>query len=170
MANLILHVRKTPTTAAARWRDTGGDHLFTGTSVASGDGRQGAQHDFGVITTAIEREYEWRAWTQLVATPGLGELIYIYWKTSDGTHPDNDHGTGDIDVLAADIDKLRNLTLLGAIEVDEAAANIEFVAQGRLLQNQRYGQPVFWNASAAAMTATASEHGFDLTAVASEVQ
>ena len=162
MANKILHVRETDVT----WRNTGGSELLTLTSVGSGAGRQGARHDF--TTGSIARTYEWSAFLQLVATPTLGELIYIYWKFSNGTQAGNDDGTGDIVVSA--IDKLRNLQLIGAIEIDQAAANIEMTASGILTLNSRYGHPVFWNAAAVALTATATEHGFTLTPIVPEVQ
>lgn len=160
--NKILHVRETDVT----WRDTGGTELLTLTSVASGAGRQGARHDF--TTGSIAREYEWSAYVQFATTPVLGELVYVYWKFSNGNEAGNDDGTGDIAVSA--IDKLRNLQLLGAIEVDEAAADIEMTASGILTLNSRYGHPAFWVAAADNLTATASEHGFTLTPIVPEIE
>lgn len=163
MANKILNVRETDIT----WRDTGGTELLTMTSVASGDGRQGARHDF--TTGSIAREYEWSAYVQFATTPVPGELIYVYWKWGNGSQAGNDHGTGDIDVLAADIDKLRNLELLGAIEVDEGTADIEMTANGIITLKSRYGHPTLWNATADALTSTAAEHGFTLTPIVPEI-
>ncbi len=162
MANKILNVRE----AGITWRNTGGSELLTLTSIGSGAGRQGARHDFTV--SSIAREYEWSAFVQFATAPVLGELVYVYWKFSNGTQAGNDDGTGDIAVSA--IDKLRNLPLLGAIEVDEAVADIEMTASGILTLNSRYGHPVFWNATADALTATAAEHGFTLTPIVPEVQ
>ena len=162
--NKIPHVRETQIT----WRNTGGTRVLDMTSIASGEARQGARHDF--TTGSIARLYEWSAFTQLVATPTLGELIYVFWKWGDGSQAANDHGTGDIDYLAADIDKLRNLEQLGAIEVDQAAANIEFTANGILRLKSRYGHPVLHVDTAVATTSDATEHGFTLTPIVPEIE
>lgn len=135
-------------------------------AIANGAGRQGALHDFG--TAAIGRRFAWRFYTQCQATPTLGNLIRLYWKSSEGSHPDNDDGTGDAAVSAED--KLRNLLYIGACVVDEAAANIEFTKSGSFFLPHRYGAPVLWNASAATLTTDEAEHGFILTPVVDEIQ
>ena len=53
----------------------------------------------------------------------------MYLKTSDGSHPDNDDGTGDIALSAAD--KLRNIRQLGAIVIDTDVIAREVVAPGQ---------------------------------------
>lgn len=162
MANLVYVNEE----AAITWRSSGGTNLMTNTSVASGAGRQGAQHDFGVAARA--RTYSWRAFVQFVATPTVGDVVRVYIKTSDLTNPDNDDGTGDIAVSAED--KLRNLQYIGSIVVDQGAADIVTVASGTIDINARAVMPVFWNATAVALTATALEHGFDLVPVPDEIQ
>ncbi len=152
--------------AAITWRDTGGTHLLTLTSVGAGAGRQGAQHEFG--TDARARRYNWRAFVQFATTPVLGETVDIYAKTGDGTHFDNDDGTGDIALSAED--KLRNLTLIGSIVVDEATADLEMSASGSIEIDAEKFMPVIFNNTADALTSTASEHGFDLVPVPDEVQ
>lgn len=141
-------------------------NTFEVDAIATASGRQGALHDFG--TGARSRRFAWRAWVQCQATPTLGALIRVYLKTSDGSHPDNDDGTGDAAVSAED--KLRNLHYIGAIVVDEAAANVEFAASGDVEISARYVAPVFWNASGATLTTDEAEHGFQLTPVPDEVQ
>lgn len=162
MANLIYVNEAT----AITWLDTGGTAVLTLTSVAAGAGRQGALHDLGVA--ARSREYAWRAYLQMATTPVVGEIIDIYLKFSDGTHPDNDDGTGDLDVSAED--KLRNLHWIGKIVIDEAVANLEFTGSGVIEVDHRYVAPVFFNRTADALTSTAAEHGFIMTPVPSEVQ
>ena len=151
--------------AAVTWRASGGSELFTPTSLASSAGRQGALHDFG--TTAHSRLYDWRAFIKPGATRVVGEVIDVYLKTSDGTNPDNDDGTGDIAVSAQD--KLRNLHYLGSIQIDENAA-VTMVASGRLDLNARWAGPVFWNATANGLSATAADFGFDMTPVPDQIQ
>lgn len=135
-------------------------------SIANNAGRAGALHDFGAA--AVGRRFAWRFYTQCQATPTVGTLIHLYWRSSDGSHPDNDDGTGDVAVSASD--KLRNLLRLRACVVDEAAANIEFVASGWLYLPHRYGGPVLWNTSGASLTTDEAEHGFILTPWTDELQ
>lgn len=144
---------------ALQWLSSTGDAVITLTSLAAGAGRQGALRDFGA--TAHARDYAWRAWVLFATAPVVGETIDIYWKSSDGTHPDNDDGTGDAAVSAED--KLKNLTYIGSIVVDEASATPEFAGSGNVEIMHRHGSPVFWNASADALSATALDHGFKLT-------
>lgn len=146
--------------------EVGDDEAWTTESVADGAGRQGAHHDFG--TTARAAEYRYRFHTQAVATPTLRDICELKWKTSDGTHHDNDDGTGDIAVSAKD--KLRNLLALKPAIVDEAAANIEYVSRGRLVHVDRYGAPVVFNEMGSAITADAAETKFHLTPIPPEIQ
>lgn len=163
MANLIYMQPET----TLEWRNTGGDAVLTLTSLAASAGRQGAMHDFGA-TTARSRVYHWRFFCQFATTPVVGECVYIYAKTGDGTHFDNDDGTGDAAVSAED--KLKNLDLIGVLVVDEAAADTEMCCSGTIEIDAREFAPVIWNDTADAFTATASEHGFDLVPVPDEVQ
>lgn len=164
MANLIYQ----PLQTAVTWKPATQSPTETWEvdAIANAAGRQGALHDF--TTGSVARRFSWRAYTQCQATPTLGALIRMYWKSSDGSHPDNDDGTGDAAVSAED--KLRNLQYLGSIVVDEAAANIEFTKSGWLWMPQRYGAPVLWNASGATLTTDEAEHGFILTPWPDEVQ
>ena len=146
---------------AIEWKNTGGDELLTLTSVAAGAGRQGALHDFG--TAARSPEFAWRAYVKFATTPVVGERVKIYWKTSDGTNPDNDDGTGDIALSAED--KLKNLLYLGAIVVDQASTAPVFVASGDVYLPHRHGAPVFFNDTADGLSSTATDGGFSLTPV-----
>ena len=146
---------------AITWKNTGGTELLTLTSVAAGAGRQGALHDFG--TVARSPEFAWRAYVKFATSPVVGERVKIYWKSSDGTSPDNDDGTGDIALSAKD--KIKNLTYLGTIVVDEISTTALMVASGDVYLPHRHGGPVFFNDSADALSSTATDHGFSLTPV-----
>lgn len=163
MANLIYVKPGTIIT----WRDTGGTNALTLTSLVAGAGRQGALHDFGA-TTARARWFFWRFWMKFATTPVVNEGIRIFEKTGDGTHRDNDDGTGDIAVSS--IDKLKNLRRLGTLIVDEASATPEFSVSGLVRIDAREWCPVIWNATADDFSATAADHGFDLTPVPDEIQ
>ncbi len=161
MANKIY---QTPETAIT-WLASGGTNAFTPTSLGAGAGRQGAYHDLG--TSARPTRYAWRAWLKPGATRVVGQIIELYIVTSDGTHPDNDDGTGDIAVSAAD--KLRNLQRIGEIQIDENAA-VEMVASGEITLAHRHVAPVWWNTTANTLSATAGDFGFSLTPIPYEVQ
>ena len=158
------------------WRDTGSSptELFTNTSLGFGAGRQGARHDFGVITNAREHLFDWWAFVKFGTAPALDETIDVYWKGyhQAGVHSMNDDGNGDAALSAED--KLKNLIYLGSIVVDEASATPEF-ANGNhgdpVWLPHRFGMPVFWNASAADnLSATAADHGFILTPTVPQAQ
>jgi len=159
---LVYVNEETPIT----WLSSGGTELITLTSVAATAGRQGALRDFGVAARPLE--HFWRAFVVFATAPVVAESIDIYWKTSDGTNPDNDDGTGDIAVSS--VDKLRNLQYLGSIIVDEASATPVFVASGKFDISARHGGPVFWNATADALSSTALDHGFSITPIPMEIQ
>lgn len=161
MANKIYQLLET----AITWLSTGGTETFTPTSLGAAAGRQGAHHDF--TTASVGRRFAWRAWLKPGGTRVVGEIVEVYLKTSDGTRHDNDDGTGDLAVSAAD--KLRNLQLLGVIQIDENAA-VEMVASGVVTLLHRYGAPVFWNRTANSLSTTASDFGFSMTPVPDEVQ
>ena len=163
MPNLVYNQPETTLT----WRASGGTNVLTLTSLASGAGRQGALDDFGA-TTARSRLYEWRFFCKFATTPVVGEVIRIYLKTGDGTHRDNDDGTGDAAVSAED--KLKNLALIGVLVVDEASTTPEFSASGVVEVSAREVAPVIWNATADALSSTAGDHGFDLLPVPDEIQ
>ena len=162
MANLIYQ----NDAAALTGQDSGGSYAMTLNNLAAGAGRQGAVHDFDVAARAAR--FAWRAWFQAATTPVVGEAVEVYLKTSDGTVPDNDDGTGDIAVSAEN--KLRNLLLIGRIEVDEAAIGVKFARSGEVWLPQRYVMPVFWNATADNLVATNNLSGFTLTPVPLEIQ
>lgn len=165
MANKIYNHPET----AITWRASGGDLVLTLTSLGTSAGRQGAAKDFG-STTARSRRFVWRAFVKLASspTPTVGDVIDIYVKTGDGTHRDNDDGTGDL--ALSHVDKLNNLRWIGAIIIDEASATPEFSASGVIEVDAQEFFPVIYNGTNNALSSTAGDHGFDLKPVPPEVQ
>ena len=151
---------------AITFKNTGGTVAFTPTSLATVSGHQSAQHDFG--TAARAYQFNWRAYVKFGTDPVVGETVDIYIKTSDGTHIDNDDGTTDIAVSAED--KLKNLTYIGSISVDEISQTVEMVASGSVNLTHRYMQVVFWNATADSLSSTAADNGFILEPVVAQGQ
>jgi hypothetical protein len=161
MANKVYQ----PLETAITWLSSGGSAAFNITSLGSLAGHQGAHYDFG--TASIGRRFAYRAWTVPGASRTVGEQVLVYLKTSDGTSPDNDDGTGDIALSASD--KLSNLMPLRPIVIDENAA-VRMVSSGIIEIFHRYAAPVFFNATSFTLTATATDNGFSLTPVPDEIQ
>lgn len=119
-------------------------------AIANAAGRQSAFHDRGDLTTARPERYRYRfvmaGWQ---ATPTVGNVLELRIKTSDGTTPDNDDGTGDAAVSAED--KLKNLGFVGEIVCDEAAANIPAATEGIIYLTERYVGFVLWNRGGSAL-------------------
>lgn len=162
MTQLIYQLPESGTT----WTDTTGDLAMALNNLAAGAGRQGAVLDRGAGAKAMW--YRWRAWYPAATTPVVGEVARCYIKTSDGSHPDNDDGTGDIAVSSED--KLKGLTFIGSMIVDEAATSVEFVGHGSLFIPWRYIMPVIWNATADNFEATNNLAGFSLEPLPNQVQ
>lgn len=164
MANPVYQKAGTSVT----WTDTTGDLGMTLNDLTTGTGQQGAQKDWGVLSTARPTTYHFRAVFQQ-ETPGVpGEQIELYWKSGDGTNYDNDDGTGDIAVSAED--KLKNLKQLGVAQVDQAAANINISIEGYFVDFNRYGMPVVWNRTADNLDAANNISKIVVTPIYDEVQ
>jgi len=161
MANKVYQHDET----AITWK-SGGTYMITCTSLGAAAGRQGAVHDFG--TAARCRRYVWRAWMKPTTTCVLGQMVTIYWKTGDGTVYDNDIGTTDT-ATGLTVDKLRNLMVLGAIQIDHTNTADVMATSGEVELSSRYGMPTFWNGTANALSGTVGDFGFSLTPVPDEV-
>lgn len=170
MANLILQNQGT----IISWNATEASptHLIELEGLASGTGRQGATHDFGI--GAVASRYMWLAQVQFdtATVPVVGEEVRIYLKTApDGTNFDNDDGEGDIAVSAEN--KLRNLWFLGAIIVDEAVADVPMQISGGPIEiSAEKVAPIVWNATADTLDADAAtqDNFFMLIPVPPEIQ
>jgi len=162
VTNFILQNDDTPIT----WQDASGTLVITLNNLAAGTGRQGAIHDFGVA--ARSRYFAWRFFCQFETAPVVNETVDIYWKSSDGSKPDNDDGTGDAALSATD--KLNNLQLLGVLRVDEAATGVVMAVSGLMIAEQEQGMPVIFNNTADNLVATNNLNGFLITPIPDEIQ
>ena len=168
MPTKILRVRETTLHFVPAGATQAEDEIFETDNLASGNGVQSGQHSIGAA--AATREFAWRAFQQFQATPVVGDAFRYYVKTAgdSGVHPDNDDGTSAGAV--SDEDKLNNLQQIGAIVVDEANANIEMVASGRVWIDADSVQIVGFNGTTVATTTDEDENGFTLTPVVDEIQ
>ncbi len=165
MANAVYQKAGT----AIVWKDSGGDLVITLQNLAAGAARQGAQQDWGALSTARPTRYHWRFECSFETAPALNEQVSIYWKGGDGTNYDNDDGTGDAAVSATD--KLKNLKLIGILIADEAAADVTMSVSGYFENYDRYGMPVIYNQSAGDnLQNTANDASFTVTPIYDEIQ
>ncbi len=165
MANLVHQNEGTILT----WKDSGGTYVMTLDFLASGAGRQGARHDFGV--GARSPRFAWRLGVEFDSTtpPVVGDRLGIFAKTGSTDFMDNDDDdTGDAAVSAED--KLRNLSQIGSLYVDETAADVKMSKGGFIILPHRYFQPVVWNYTADSLDTTSNSSIFTLSPVPLEVQ
>lgn len=162
MVSKILIARETPTV----WSDTAGDLALTLNNLAAGAGRVGARLDLGAASTSFY--FSWRFTCQFETTPVVGEVVEIYFSTSDGTEEDGQVGVVDAALSAAD--KRLNLLPIGSLKVDVATVDIDFTVSGLGEIATRYVSPVIFNNTADNLQATNDTGEFTLTPIPSEVQ
>lgn len=162
MANKIY---ANPETAIA-FASSGGDVVFTPTSVANGAGRISAQWDRGAGSKPVR--YKWRAKTKAAAALTAGAILGIYLSTSNGTVQDGNLGT--VDAALSDINKLNNLQSVGGIVADSTVNGELQYASGIIEIYDRYVSVVWWNALGQALSGTAGDHTFTLTPIPDEIQ
>jgi len=152
------------------WKSSGGTHVFTGTSVANGAGRLGDRGDLGAQPNAAL--YRWFAETKIGAGLTVGSLVRVYlaWWNDEATPGDSDGAVGASDAAFATENNLRNLKHIGNIVVRSTTTTDIHTGSGLVMIPVRYVSPVWWNASGGALSATATDHEFHLTAVPPEIQ
>lgn len=165
MANKVLAIAET---AVVFGSEVGDDVAWSTENISNNAGRQSAHYNRGTLGTARAVRHKYRFYSQFQATPTVGNPLWLYEKTSDGTHHDNDDGTGDVAVSAED--KLRNLTPLRPIVVDEAAADVEMVSHGITYLYWQYVAYVLWNEAGSAITNDGAETKLVLTPMPDEIQ
>ena len=151
---------------AITFKASGGDVVFTNTSVANAAGRISAQWDRG--SGAKPARYVWRAHTKAGAALAVGNALEIYFATSDGTDVDGNQGTSDAAFSAAD--KRRNLQFVGLVVADSTSNGEVQIASGVVEIYTRYVSVVWWNGLGQTLSSTAGDHTFTLTPVPDEIQ
>jgi hypothetical protein len=137
--------------------------------VGNSAGRVAAQIDLG----AAPRPYlfRWSCECQWQATPSQGGVLELYIATA----PDNDSSQIDGDVGASDaalgdVDQRRNLTYIGGVVSENAAASEACVASGVFECYARYLSPVAYNAGGVALNATDANFVFRLQPIFGDPQ
>ena len=164
MPDKIYNVSET----AIQWLASGGDALFTATSLPVNNGVQGAH--FTLPATARSPFYAWRAWAKFGDVPVFKQYLDVMLKTSDGTHPDNNEPNTDHQFTSENA--LDSLDPIGSMVVTVQDSAVEVVGKGVLYIAPEITEvaPVFWNRTDDALSAVAGDHGFKLVPVPFEVQ
>jgi len=153
------------------WKSTGGDGLLTFTSVANAAGRVGQRVDLGALPRPTT--FRWYAESQFQASGlaiGLTCDVYLAWWNDDTLALGNTAGEPDGVVSASDsaissANALYNLHRLGSMTVDSTSGATTFAKSGEVWIPVRYVSPVWWNATGATASATATVFNFTLTPI-----
>lgn len=160
MANEILQKQGT----SVVWTSAGGDEIITLTSLASGDGRMGEEHDFSTpfpVRVRIMLEVDFNA------APTAGLTIDVYWSSSvDGTDYDGECSGAD-GAYNAEEDMARLYyvgSLVASNDTDPQMASWVFYLPAR------YGLPVISNQSGQALTNVGTDQIVTVTPLVDEIQ
>lgn len=140
------------------------DATWTVEGLANAAGRVSAQYDLG----AAPRPYifKWYCEVQFQATPTQGAVLELYKAAArDGSNTAIQADIGTSDAALGDVDMRRNLTFIGAVVSENAAASEKCVAYGVFEHFDRYISLVAYNASGASVNATAANFLFYLQPV-----
>lgn len=165
MSNDILQKDGT----AFTFKSTGGSALWTPTSLANGAGRLSTQLDLGASPRAYK--FQWRLVLKFVATPSVGFLVRPYLLEAGSaatTYQDGIIGLTDA-AIATEAISMYAGKLLGPCGIQTAGTAFQ-VWSGRCKIQSRYVSLMLWNASGAALSATATDHEFRLEPVNDQVQ
>lgn len=131
------------------------DATWTVEGLANSAGRVSAQLDLGVAPRPYL--YKWYVEVQFQATPTQGAVLELYKAAArDGANTAIQADIGTIDAALGDADMRRNLTYIGQVVSENAAASEKCVAYGVFEHYDRYLSLVAYNASGASVNATAA--------------
>ncbi len=148
---------------------TGSNVAWTMEGLANAAGRVSAQIDWGAVPRPYR--YHWSCEVQFQATPTQGAVLELYIATApdaDSTQIDGDIGA--TNAALGDVDMRRNLRAIGAVVSENAAASEICVASGYFVCYERYFSIVGYNASGAAINATADNFRFNIVPVYNQGQ
>jgi len=151
------------------WRASGGDAALTLTSLANNTGRKGVAFDFGsqftggVFTDIVRIEL----FCAFATAPTAGAAVRVFWASSrDNTNWDG--ALTNADEASSDLDVISQLHFVGALLVNDATTSQRSSWIFRL--PARYGFPLVYNAAGQAFSATAADHGINVTPLITQYQ
>jgi hypothetical protein len=159
MPNEILQKQDTSIT----W-STGTSQLINLGSLATGDGRAGAEYDFGAtFASRVRIELE----VDFASAPTAGNTVDVYWSSSDdGT--DYDGECAGTDEAYNSEDDMKRLHYVGSLVASNDTN--PHIQSWVFYLPARYGLPVVSNQSGQALTATGTDQIVTVTPLVDEVQ
>ena len=160
MANEILVKQDTDVV----WTSAGGDEVITLTSLATGDGREGDEHDFtATFSSRVRISLE----VDFNAAPTAGLTVDVYWSSShDGTDYDGECTGGDAAYNSED--DMKRLHYVGSLvasnDTDPHRQSWIFFLPAR------YGLPVISNQSGQVLTNVGTDQIVTVTPLIDEIQ
>ena len=145
------------------WTSAGGDEVITLTSLATGDGRMGEEHDFTATFPQLVRV---QLEVDFNAAPTAGLTMDVYWASSDdGTDYDGECTGSDAAYNSeADMKRLQWVgSLVASNDTDPQIASWLFFLPAR------YGLPVVSNQSGQALTATGTDQIVTVTPLVGDI-
>lgn len=141
--------------------EVGADYAFSVEALANAAGRVSAQIDLGAAPRP--HLYQWSCEVQFQATPTQYASLDLYAAFApDGDSTQIDGDVGATDAALGDVDMRHNLTYIGSVVSENAAASEKCVASGVVEIKTRYVSIVAYNGSGATVNATDSNFRFDL--------
>ena len=151
---------------AVRFKDTDATYTLTLNNLAATTGgRISDRVDRGA--GSLPRLYRWKAVIQFETAPVVGERVELYLSQSDGTNEDGNVGTTDAALTAA---QAVNLEFIGLVTVQTTDADVDFIASGVCVIEERYYSIGVLNKAADNLQATNDLSWVELTPMPDEVQ
>ena len=151
---------------AIRFKDTDATYTLTLNNLAaSTGGRISDRVDRGA--GSLPREYRWKAVMQFETAPVVGEYVEIVLSQSDGTNEDGNVGTTDAALTAA---VAANLDTIGIVKVQTVDADVDNIASGSFVIEERYFSIGVLNKAVDNLKATNDLSWVEVTPMPSESQ
>ena len=162
MANKVYRAIET----AIRFLDTSAPYtLILNNLAATTGGRISDRVDRG--EGSKPREYRWKAVMQFETAPVVGERVELYICQSDGTNEDGNVGAVDAALSAANA---ANLHFIGQVTVQTTDVDVDNIASGRCLIEERYFSVGVLNKAADNLAAHNDVSWVELTPMPDEIQ
>ena len=162
MANKVYRAIET----AVRFKDTDATYTLTLNNLAaSTGGRISDRVDRGA--GSLPRLYRWKAVMQFETAPVVGQYVEILISQSDGTNEDGNVGTTDgalTEAVAA------NLDTIGIVRVQTTDVDVDNIASGTCLIEERYYSVGVLNRAADNLRAENDYSWVELTPMPDEIQ
>jgi hypothetical protein len=139
--------------------ESGADTAWSVEGLANTAGQVSAQIDLGAVPRPCI--IDWICEVQFQATPTQGKGLELYASfalDNENTRLDGDVGTSD--AALGDVDMRRNLTPIGYVVSENAAASEKCIASGSFVTYKRYLSLVAYNDSGASVNATDTNFKF----------